>query len=208
MNFLALLGWNPGTEQEFFTPEQFIQSFSLERIGKSGAHFDETKLLHLNREWMRTCTDTAYLELLGGDLAQEIILPLVPLLKERAHTFAQARAMLEGELSFVFSAPSLDRTALTAKESESDTGYTKIALTRVRELFVQTGNFTLESLKEACMTLAHTEEETGKGRRGNMLWALRYALTGMEQSPDPFTVATLLGKDESLSRIDVALGIL
>ena len=210
VNFLALLGWNPGTEQELFSMNELVASFSLERIQRSGAQFDDEKLRHLNREHLRRLSDEEFIE--AGKLSAPDAGRLrraVPLLKERAYTFGEAREMLSGELSCLFSVPELAKEKLLAKEPEGRPGLTKEALAAVLELLrgLPEG-VPAESVKMALMPLADAKEAEGKGGRGGVLWPVRYALSGAERSPDPFALVSILGTRESISRIEGALAIL
>lgn len=209
VNFLALLGWNPGGDQEVFTRSELIVAFSLERVQRSGAQFDEDKLLHLNREWMRTLPDEVYMKELAVELPQDLLRKLVPILKERAHTFAEARTMLDTELAYFTTTPTLDRERLIAKQVGNDSAYTRDMLAHLRELIAMFPiNASNEDVKAALMPVAEEAEASQKGGRGATLWPLRYALTGAERSPDPFTVIHILGPQESVRRIDAALAIL
>lgn len=210
VNFLALLGWNPGGEQELFVPNELVALFDLSRIQRSGAQFDEEKLKHLNREHLRLLADEDFIQqgaLFAADADR--LRKAVPLIKERAYTFAEARAMLEGELACLFSTPDLSRELLVAKEPADRPGATKEALEGVlKALEGLPEALPAEAVKMAIMPFADGEEAKGKGGRGAVLWPLRYALSGAERSPDPFTLISILGTEESLSRIRTALGIL
>ncbi len=210
MNFLALLGWNPGTEQEFFSKDELIQAFDLSRIQISGAGFDETKLLSVNQHWMRQLSVEDFIT--RGDFSVPDISKLkkaVPLLKERAHTFSEAREMLSGELSCLFSTPTLDQGQLIIKEPSERSGMTKSALESVLETIKSLSEgVSAESVKEIIMPIANAEEAKGKGGRGAILWPLRYALSGQERSPDPFTLISIFGPAESVSRVQKAIAIL
>lgn len=210
MNFLALLGWNPGTEQEFFSKDELIQTFDLSRIQVSGAGFDEIKLLSVNQHWMRQLSVEDFITR-GGFSVPDIskLKKAVPLLKERAHTFTEAREMLSGELSCLFSEPILDRDRLVAKEPADRSGMTLAALKSLSEAIkALPEGISAETVKDTLMPLADAEEAKGKGGRGAMLWPLRYSLSGQERSPDPFTLVSILGSTEALSRIRKAIGIL
>ena len=215
MNYLALLGWNPGTEQEFFSPSELIQAFDLARIQISGASFDETKLKSINQHWMRELSDTDLLFTLGvvtnlgSGATPERQLKTMPLLKERARTLEEAKQLLEGELSCLFKEPEIDREKLAAKEPSDRLGMTKSALESLSEAIQSLPEgVSAETAKEALTPLADAEEARGKGGRGAVLWPLRYALSGAERSPGPFTLISILGKAESLSRVRKAIAIL
>lgn len=210
MNFLALLGWNPGTEQEFFSPKELIQAFDLARIQASGAGFDETKLRSINQHWMRKLSVEEFIA--RGNLSApdtEKLRKTVHLLQERAQTFAEAREMLTGELSCLFTEPVLDRSKLLAKELSGREEMTKSALETLSGAVESLPEgVSAEAVKDAIMPLADAEEARGKGGRGAVLWPLRYALSGQERSPDPFTLISILGISESISRIRNAIAIL
>lgn len=211
MNFLALLGWHPTGDEEILSQEDLMREFDLTRVQKSGAQFDEQKLLHINREWLRTLSDSEYVQ--RGNLQEmtehtERLTRLIPILKERAHTFAEARDMLKGELNGLLVPPALVLETLTSKESPTAKGSTKVHLQKTLSLLEEVpSEADSEAIKAIYMPYADsiTKEEGG---RGAVLWPLRYALSGADRSPDPFTLISILGRDESASRIQSALGIL
>lgn len=211
VNFLALLGWHPSDDKEvFLSMFELIETFDISRIQRSGARFDEEKLRHISREHMRNLTDTAYAN--AGNLQArdtDRLMRLIPILKERAYTFGEARELLTGELSYIFTTPEVKPQKLTEKEPESRPGLTKSALeTLVGVLEGLPPLLPAEALKMAIMPLADAEEAIGKGGRGAMLWPLRYALSGADRSPDPFTLISILGTEEATSRVRAALAIL
>lgn len=210
-NFLALLGWNPGSDRElFYTMPELAQAFDIDRIQRSGAQFDDDKLRHINREHLRHLPDEAFIE--RGALSAshaERLNRAVPLLKERAYTLSEARDMLSGELSCLFEEPSISREQLVMKEPQDRPEATKQALMGVIEqLKALPAYLPSEAVKMAVMPLANAEEAKGKGGRGGVLWPVRYALSGAERSPDPFTLISILGTQESISRLEAALAIL
>lgn len=211
VNFLALLGWNPGGDREIFLSlHELIDAFDIARIQRSGAQFDDEKLKHLNREHLRELTDEAFMQL--GDFSapdEARLMRAIPVLKERAYTFEEAREMLLGELSCLFAVPALSKEMLCAKEPQDRPGATKMALEAVLEVLSELpALLPAEAVKMAIMPLADAEEAKGKGGRGMVLWPLRYALSGAERSPDPFTLISILGTEEATSRVQGALAIL
>lgn len=210
LNYLAFLGWNPGDNREYMSRAELIEAFDLSRVQKGSAVFDEIKLFSVNHYWLRrlsvddfisrgafTTTDTAMLR------------KIVPLLQERAQTFSEAREMLTGELCCFFSEPTLDAEKLIAKEPIDRPGLTKTALEGLLELIKGLPEgLSAEASKEALMPFADAEEAKGKGGRGGVLWPLRYALSGQERSPDPFTLVALLGTEISHMRVQKAIAIL
>ena len=216
LNYLAFLGWNPGDEREYFSLEELISSFDISRVQKGSAIFDEVKLFSVNQHWMRVLSDDDFLMHLKtmsdlGKLAlrSDLVSKTIPLLKERAQTFTEALEMLSGELSCFFTEPKLDRDRLLAKEPSNRSGITagvlEILAVSIKTLPKETK---VDEIKRALMPLADAEEARGKGGRGAVLWPLRYALSGQERSPDPFTLISILGADEAISRMRRAIAIL
>ncbi len=205
-NFLALIGWNPGTDQELLSDEELISSFDLSRVQKGGGAFDERKLLHINREWMRRLSDEAFIEA-GGLVAPDMarLMAAVPLLKERAATFKEARDMLQGELACLFARPTLREQVLSEKGTPEATKAHLEAFVRLVEGLP--AGLDVEGIKETLMPYADTIPKD-EGGRGAALWPLRYALSGQERSPDPFTLIHILGTEESVSRIRIALELI
>ncbi len=206
LNYLALLGWNRGDDREFFSREELIKAFSLERVQKSGAQFDETKLFSINRHWMRQLSVDEYISrgALNAPRESERLHRVVPLLKERVHTFEQAQELLNGEFSFLFEKTiTIDRDVLLKKEPLGNTEATRAHLVEIKkeiETFSETPTF--EKVHDTLMPYA---DEKG---RAQVLWPLRYALSGAIHSPDPFIIISIIGKKESLQRIDSALAVL
>ena len=221
VNYLALLGWNAGDNREIFSLAQLVEEFSLDGVQKSGAAWNREKLLSVNQHWMRQLSDDEFIShlaveppsaALGGStakLAYGIILKAVPLLKERAQTFAEAREMLKGELACLFTRPVLDKDLLIKKEPVERPGMTLKALDGLLQpLESLPDDVPADKVKETLMPFADAEETKGKGGRGAVLWPLRYALSGAERSPDPFTLISILGKDEAILRIQAARALL
>ncbi|OGG62644.1 hypothetical protein A3I46_00130 [Candidatus Kaiserbacteria bacterium RIFCSPLOWO2_02_FULL_54_13] len=212
LNYLAFLGWNPGDDREYLSKDELISAFDLSRVQKGSAVFDEVKLLSVNQYWMRKLSDEDFLTHLDArrDVRRpDIVGKTVSLLKERAHTFGEARELLAGEFSCLFTEPNLDRLQLLAKELKERPGVAKTALESLLKPLKALGNdVSAGEVKEAVMPLADAEEGKGKGGRGAVLWPLRYALSGAERSPDPFTLISILGPEESISRIQRAIAIL
>ncbi len=209
INFISLLGWNPGTDQEIFTMNGLIAEFSLSGVQKSGAVFNEEKLRWINREHMLRMTPEAFWEHAEEYLSAETVTMLdakglwqsvVPLMRERIATFDELRLADEaGEYRYFFEAPILLRAEVLIPRGESASP-TKARLERILALLEGVLEpWTPESVKAAVWDYA---EEDG---RSQVLWPMRVALTGRDKSPDPFTVAGIIGKDESIARVRFAV---
>ncbi len=208
VNFLALTGWNPGTEKEVFSSKELIAEFDITKIQKAGAVFNEQKLLWMNREHLLRLDDTKKIEYVINALpnsikelstyGEELGGKLVPIVLERTHTAKEiAENAVAGEYDFAFKAPKYDTELLKWKKDPSS----KEALPRLKkalELLKGADFSSSESVKSAIWDYA---EEVG---RGELLWPLRVALSGRERSPDPFTIAWIIGSAETISRIEQA----
>jgi glutamyl/glutaminyl-tRNA synthetase len=198
INYLALLGWNPGGEQEVFTLKELERAFTLDRIHKGGAVFDVEKLKWFNHEHLERLSDEEYAKRLKEFINQDFDARLVPLIKERAQTLAEAQDLL-GEYNFI-NAPSYDPSLLLNKgkiAKEDASKHLQAVQTMLEGL--PNESFTAEHVKSTLMPYADQEG------RGAVLWPLRTALSGRSASPDPFTIAALVGKQECLERIAIAL---
>ncbi len=206
LNYLTLLGWNPGNDDEFFSREDLIKIFSLERVQRSGAQFDETKLFSINKHWMRQLNIDEYLEQGNFDTSydKKYLRQIVPLLQDRAHTFKQAQDLLHGEFSFLCKKDiKLVSEILLKKEPFEKKDITFTHLTEItKKIKESTDGMSSKEIQTVLMPYANE-----KGR-AEVLWPLRYALSGEIHSPDPFTIIAVLGKEEALRRITMALTIL
>ncbi len=205
INFLALIGWNPGGEQEIFTREELLAAFDITGIHTHGGVFNEEKLHWFQKEHLARLDDQdllAYIRpAIPATTGDATLQKLLPTLRERVVLSSELAAAWESEFGWVTQRPKPD-AKLAAKDATLADSLALLAQTR--EKLEQLGDDTYaaaDTLKAALWDYA-----TEKGR-GAVLWPLRYALTGLERSPDPFTVAAALGKTETLSRIDAALAI-
>ncbi len=220
INYLALLGWNPGSEQEVFSSDEIAQQFSLEKIQKGGAIFDKEKLNWFNREHLlklsleeREEGIEMFLPPHIKELAKkerEVFQRAVPVLMERIHTFGDVvNLAADGEVEYFFEDPKLDRTKILPQKASPEGGgvdnskrHLKHVIETLSNIPPEAASFTAEATKSALWDYATTEG------RGNVLWPMRYSLTGRDKSPDPFTVASVIGKDVTLRRLEKALAVL
>jgi len=204
VNYLALLGWNPGTEKEIFSLSELIEAFGIDKVQKGGAIFNTEKLDWINKEYLRLRPNSDFSRWLKDaepKLSEEMASKLAPVIRERIHRLQEIEDMVRnGELEYFVNAPSCAQERLKWKD-DPDTATTKanLAATRERIANIAEGSFTHETIKNALWDFA-----TEKGR-GSILWPLRFSLSGKDKSPDPFLLAEILGKKETLARIDRAL---
>lgn len=199
VNFLSLLGWNPGGEKEIMTKEEICQLFSLDRIHKGGAMFNEEKLLWMNKEHIRLQPKELQLSFVKKYLQtydDAIVERLLPTIIDRISTYGDIVTIEPAEFRFFIERPIVSVENLKWKNSDLQD-----ALTHLQSVLdiIQSADFSaMDSIKQAIMTYA---ESHGKG---NVLWPLRMALSGQEKSVDPFTICYVLGRDESSMRIQNA----
>jgi glutamyl-tRNA synthetase len=209
-NCIAMIGWNPadpGSDQEIFTTEELIGRFDFARMQKGGAVFNIDKLNWFNREYIKKLSTEAF---------WSHALPFVPeqyhgngMLKKLEHIFRDridkfsdiASLFADGEFDYFFAKPTIDQKMLVWKNLREDAQgleKTQDYLKQVLSLLegVSEEHWNGDVIKN---TLTPYAEQEGKG---NVLWPLRVALSGKEKSPDPFELAGLLGKKETLSRIE------
>ncbi|MDD5164986.1 MAG: glutamate--tRNA ligase [Candidatus Pacebacteria bacterium] len=206
LNILALIGWNPGTEQEVFTMTELKSVFDVAKVQKSGGVFNEEKLGWFNREHIAKMSDQELLIRLESflDSAQKSLVDerTLPLIKEKIVTLGDAPKLFdgEGELSFVKALSDYPASQLLWKKNP-DKEITKKHIAEIHSQLnsISTDLFTAEGIKNAVWPYV---EANGKG---DVLWPFRVAVTGKEKSPDPFVSSYILGKDESLKRLSVAL---
>ena len=200
INYLALLGWHPEGEQELFSVAELIRAFELSRIQKGSGIFDEVKLAWFNGEHIKRLSNEDFAAQLQAFVGSPIDMHLVPLIKERAQTLAEGKALLS-EYDFSAANPSRE-TLLAGAKAEAEA--VRVHLEKVVELTaaLPDESFTGAVVKDALFAYA---TEVG---RSAVLWPMRVALSGKEKSPDPFTLAALLGKAETLARLQKALAVL
>ncbi len=203
INMLALLGWNPGTEQELFTMEELIEAFSLEKVSKSGARFSHDKAKWFNAQYMHKADD---------DFLADMLLPLlekhgIVATKERA---AKAVSLIKERASFPLDL--FDQThcmferPTTYDEKSVNKSWKAENVSRLLELRERLAS-------ESQITLA-TEQQTHdwivekQYQMGQIMNALRIAILGIAQGPSIFAICEFIGKDETLSRIDAAVAAL
>ncbi|MCK5022155.1 MAG: glutamate--tRNA ligase [Candidatus Pacebacteria bacterium] len=209
INYLALLGWNPGTEQEIFSLDELIEKFDLTKIQKGGAIFDIEKLNWVNKEHIKLMSDEDFrnkvLEFLPEEIKdlvnsnEKVFKKLLPIIKERIEKFEDVVEMNQvGDLDYYFSQPEYEVEKLFWKD-ETDSVLLKKRLEKIIEFLNEVEDFSAEKIKEKIWDYASEEG------RGSVLWPMRYTLSGKEKSPDPFVLADILGKEETINRLKNAI---
>lgn len=201
VNMLALLGWNPGGTQEILSKEELIKLFSFERVNKAGAKFDPEKTKWFNQQYLRKHTDAELaamfapvLEAKGIKKDQKFIEAFCRLIKEKAHFVSEFFDL--GPYFFV-TPTTYDQEVLKKRLNEQTLGFLK----QLRADFSSVSNF-VPADTEA--TLKVTCEKTGVGT-GQVMQLFRVAMTGVGGGPNLFEMMELIGKEESLKRLDNAI---
>ena len=202
INYLAFLGFNPGGEKEIYTREELIKIFDLSKIQRSGAQWSDDKLDWMNKEHMKLLSpeeiEKNILERLPENMRKK---ELIPLVLERISKWGDVKEMVaRGELHFFFKQPEYEKEKLIFKNTppEKIKNNLKLAIETLGK--IKEENFTVENIKNELMAVASNLES-----RGEILHPVRYALSGLEKSPDPFIIAEILGKNETLSRLQKAI---
>ncbi|TWO34013.1 glutamate--tRNA ligase [Seonamhaeicola sediminis] len=200
VNFLAFLGWNPGTEQEIFSLADLIDAFDLNRVNKAGARFDPDKIKWFNHHYMQEQPQSELAEAFKEQYAQlsdidvNYIELVIGLVKERA-TFVSDFWDLS---YFFFQAPKSYDEKASKKALKEDT---KVILNAVIELIKNTEDFTVETLQTNIKSWI-TSNEIGFGK---VMMPLRLALVGALQGPDVFDIMFMIGKPETVKRIQTII---
>lgn len=203
INFLAFLGWNPGTEQELFSLEALIQAFEIDRVNKAGARFDPDKIKWFNHHYMQEQHNDLLaksFQSLHSKLSHidvNYIALVIALIKERA-TFVNDFWDLS---HYFFEAPQQYDEKAAKKAFKEDTSKLLNTLT---ELIKTTEDFTTETLQKQIKGWI-TNENIGFGK---VMMPLRLALVGSLQGPDVFEIMYLIGKGETLKRLEKVLNTL
>lgn len=201
INFLAFLGWNPGTTQEIFSMNQLIETFTIERIGKAGAKFDILKAQWFNQQYLKAKSDEELTPYLLDSLSAEKIecshekaLKICVVMKERV-TFPQD-FWLQGK--FFFQAPTSFDEQVIAKKWNDET--VKVLAAYRDEL----GKLAVVTSDVAKSTLETVTAKLGSAT-GKILQPLRVSITGGASGPDLMITMEILGREEVMSRIEYAL---
>ncbi|MFA6463812.1 MAG: glutamate--tRNA ligase [Candidatus Paceibacterota bacterium] len=212
LNFVVMIGWNSGTDQEIFSMDELIEQFKIEKVQKGGGVLNVEKLDWINKEYIKKLSDEEILEQIYKYLSKDFtankgIEKLAPIVRERIFKFSDIKKFYnEGEFSYYFERPTVEKANLICPEKlrkgkEVTEEEVKNNLEKIFEFLstMDETDFSAEKIKTAVWDFATT------AGRGVVLWAFRYALSGKERSPDPFVLSEFLGKKETLERLSVAI---
>ncbi|MCX6720442.1 MAG: glutamate--tRNA ligase [Candidatus Staskawiczbacteria bacterium] len=217
INFMVLLGWNPGTEREMFTLAQLIKEFSIEKVQKAGAVFNTQRLDFLNGLYIReksieklTELCVPYLKeaglLVQGQISQNKLQEIVEISKTRMKKLSDIAGLSDfffGD-KLVYEKDLLTWAKMGSGEVKDSLAFSEKILSNVKE-------WTLKSLETEMFSASekfNIEKGYPEKNKGYMLWPLRVALSGKSTSPSPFEIANILGKEKTLKRISDAIKML
>jgi glutamyl-tRNA synthetase len=203
VNFLALLGWNDGTDKELFSLEELVKAFDLNRVHKSGAKFDPEKnkwfnhqyLIKQNNEDLATSFTPTLVEK-GVDISKFDITRIVSLIKERAHFVSEFWDLTD----FFFQAP----TSYDEKASKNWNSATPTLMQELISVLENIEDFTSVNI-ETIVKDWLTKNEIGMGK---VMQPFRLSLVGALKGPHLFDIVEIIGKEETISRIQKAISTL
>lgn len=204
VNFVAFLGWNPGDDREMFSLEELEKEFSFEKVGNSASVFNREKLGWYNQQYIRKMsindlTDMAFehLEKAGFDVSNRTFTEgAVALEQERMTLFTE----LAESLKFLFTEIEYEPKLLVWKKSTAEDA--KAKLQELKDVLEDIEDWRMQNVNDTVITWIK-KNEYGVG---DVLWPMRTALSGQKNSPGPFDIAAVLGKEKTLMRIQNALG--
>ena len=204
VNFLALLGWNPGTEQELFTLDELVETFDIHKCSKAGARFDYQKGIWFNHEYMLKKSNEEVANLFapivannGVDETMERITQVVAMMKDRVNFVKELWPLC----SFFFIAPTEYDEKTVKKRWKADSAKVMGELADVLEAI---DDFSVEGQEPVVMKWV---EEKGY-KLGDVMNAFRLTLVGIGKGPGMFDISAFLGKEETLKRLRKAIEVL
>ena len=204
INFLALLGWNPGTEQELFTLDELVKAFDISRCSKAGAKFDYQKGIWFNHEYILRKDSLEIAKLFapivannGIDESMERITQVVAMMKDRVNFVKELWPLC----SFFFIPPT-EYDEKTVKKRWKE--YSAQQMSELAEVLSGIDDFTVEGQEPVVMQWVES-----KGYKlGDVMNAFRLALVGIGKGPGMFDISAFLGKEETLRRLQRAIEVL
>ncbi|OGY48218.1 MAG: glutamate--tRNA ligase [Candidatus Buchananbacteria bacterium RIFCSPHIGHO2_02_FULL_39_17] len=207
LNFILLLGWNPGTNQEIFSLKEMIKIFSLEKINKAGAVFDLQKLDWLNGYYLRHLSlkelaklSQPFFKAAGIKKGLKTLEPVVATEQQRIKKLEEIVMATE----FFFQEPTYDKKLLLWKQMSSEQAAKNLKILLAELNLIAENDWQQKKLENKITNFINDQ----KLSIGEMLWPMRVALTGRQASPGNFEVAAILGKKKTLERIKYAIALL
>lgn len=203
INYIALLGWNPGNDEEIFSLDELKKIFSVERLNRSPAIFDIVKLTWMNGQYIRKLSEAEFLDYarpyIEGSLKRKVdIQDLCRVLQPRLETFGD----IPNQIDFLDEVPNYDNELYVNKKMKTDEAISKTALELSLSRLETVSDWSNDNLFAELKALA---EENGM-KNGQIMYPVRIALSGKAATPGGATeIAVLIGKAETLQRIKTAI---
>ena len=207
INYVALLGWTPKDNIEKMTLPEMVKMFSLDGISKSPSIFDEMKLRWLNGEYIRELSEDDFYAHALPYLEKSAVYGKFDLKKiaKLLHGRVEALGEIPEKIDWIVSLPEYDLALFDNKKNKTDREVAKTLLPEIKAWLEEIDDFSNDNLFTA---LSEKAKEKGV-KSGSVFWVMRIAITGMAVTPGGATeIAELLGKTETLARIDKSLGYL
>jgi glutamyl-tRNA synthetase len=198
VNFLALLGWSPKTEEEIFSLDELTQRFSLEAVNRSPARFDAEKCAWVNQQHLLRMSAEAFAEAARPYVEKESLDPGPQFVAVAAAVQEKVRLLTEVPEAVRFLLEDAFPVDEAALDKVKASGNGAAVMGALHEALAQVGEWTAESAKAAIATAASALGV----KAGQMMFPLRVALSGKAGGPDLGVILTLLGRDRSLQRIE------
>jgi glutamyl-tRNA synthetase len=205
LNFILLLGWNPGTDQEIFSLDEMVTTFSLEHINKSGAVFNTQKLDWLNGHYIKQLSvselakrSKPFFDAAGITIDEKTIEKIVATEQQRIKRLDE----IVEATKFFFELPTYEPSLLLWKKNSAKDTIGNLTLSQKKlQALSDWDTATIEQTLKT-LVMEHSLDN------GSVLWPIRAALSGKKASPGPFEIAAALGKEETLKRLDFAIQLL
>ncbi|WP_125153854.1 glutamate--tRNA ligase [Clostridium rectalis] len=203
LNYIALLGWNPGSTQEIFSLEELIKNFDYKNINKAPAIFDITKLKWMNGEYIRMLPIEKFHEL-ALPYYKETLTKNIDLTKlsELMHTRTEILNEIPEQIDFLEALPEYSSDMYIHKKMKTNYENSLKSLEKSLPILENISNWSFDTVHDSMMDLAKEMEV----KNGIVLWPLRTALSGKQFTPGgAFEIADILGKEESLKRVKIGI---
>ena len=199
INYLALIGWSPGTEEEIFTLDELVTRWRIDQVHRAGGKWDRDRLNWFNGQWIRRLSDDELLARLAPFVPTEwdraLLRAVVPHIKERMTTLAEAK----DQIAFLFTERiEQDATLLVPKKREPHAAVTALSRATVALRYLEP--FTPERIEQGIAAVAADVDWTVR----DLTIAIRAAVTGRKVGPPLYESLALLGKDRALARLEAA----
>ena len=206
VNYVALCGWSPDSNQEIFSLEDLVKEFDYKRIGKSPAVFDVNKLKWMNGEYIKAMDNERYYEAAMPYIKEVVkkdldLKKIADLVKTRIEVFPD----IAGHIDFFEELPEYDTAMYTHKKMKTDSAISLAVLKDMLPVLESLEDYSMDSIHDTVMEYVASKEM----KNGTALWPLRTAVSGKQMTPGgAFEIMEILGKEESLARIRKGIELL